>query len=121
VVEIGTFHGWSTTWIFQTLRDNGTGHLYSYDVLDPSPMLGTMKAGLGLTGLKQLIPNSTTFRQTAVGAAGYQRGCGDPLPDGSRNSFLPNSSPRQPAPLPPAVLTPSCRPYSVWPKFQTAF
>jgi hypothetical protein len=28
VVEIGTFHGWSTTWIFQALRDNGTGHLF---------------------------------------------------------------------------------------------
>ena len=26
VVEIGTFHGWSTTWILQALRDNGTGH-----------------------------------------------------------------------------------------------
>ncbi|WP_128435033.1 class I SAM-dependent methyltransferase [Streptomyces cyaneus] len=34
VVEIGTFHGWSTTWILQALRDNGTGHLYSYDVVD---------------------------------------------------------------------------------------
>jgi predicted O-methyltransferase YrrM len=30
VVEIGAFHGWSTTWILQALRDNGTGHLYSY-------------------------------------------------------------------------------------------
>ncbi|KUO21296.1 class I SAM-dependent methyltransferase [Streptomyces dysideae] len=34
VVEIGTFHGWSTTWILQALRDNGTGHLHSYDVVD---------------------------------------------------------------------------------------
>jgi predicted O-methyltransferase YrrM len=34
VVEIGTFHGWSTTWILSALRDNGTGHLYSYDVVD---------------------------------------------------------------------------------------
>lgn len=34
VVEIGTFHGWSTTWILQALRDNGTGHLYSYDITD---------------------------------------------------------------------------------------
>ncbi|WP_405652005.1 class I SAM-dependent methyltransferase [Streptomyces sp. NBC_00019] len=34
VVEIGTFHGWSTTWILQALRDNGTGHLYSYDIVD---------------------------------------------------------------------------------------
>ncbi|WP_079158573.1 class I SAM-dependent methyltransferase [Streptomyces caniscabiei] len=34
VVEIGTFHGWSTTWILRALRDNGTGHLYSYDIVD---------------------------------------------------------------------------------------
>lgn len=34
VVEIGTFHGWSTTWILQALRDNGSGHLYSYDIVD---------------------------------------------------------------------------------------
>jgi predicted O-methyltransferase YrrM len=34
VVEIGTFHGWSTTWILQALHDNGTGHLYSYDITD---------------------------------------------------------------------------------------
>ncbi|MCX4706925.1 class I SAM-dependent methyltransferase [Streptomyces sp. NBC_01373] len=34
VVEIGTYHGWSTTWILRALRDNGTGHLYSYDIVD---------------------------------------------------------------------------------------
>ncbi|KOU56667.1 methyltransferase [Streptomyces sp. MMG1533] len=34
VVEIGTFHGWSTIWILHALRDNGTGHLYSYDMVD---------------------------------------------------------------------------------------
>lgn len=33
VVEIGTFHGWSTTWILQALRDNGSGHLHSYDIV----------------------------------------------------------------------------------------
>ncbi|MFF3650878.1 class I SAM-dependent methyltransferase [Streptomyces sp. NPDC002181] len=33
VVEIGTFHGWSTTWILQALRDNGSGRLYSYDIV----------------------------------------------------------------------------------------
>ncbi len=34
VVEIGTFHGWSTTWILRALHDNGTGHLHSYDIVD---------------------------------------------------------------------------------------
>lgn len=34
VVEIGTFHGWSTTWLLRALHDNGTGHLYSYDITD---------------------------------------------------------------------------------------
>ncbi|MCD9878427.1 class I SAM-dependent methyltransferase [Streptomyces guryensis] len=33
-MEIGTFLGWSTTWILQALKDNGTGHLYSYDIVD---------------------------------------------------------------------------------------
>ena len=34
VVEIGTFHGWSTTWLLSALRDNGAGRLHSYDVVD---------------------------------------------------------------------------------------
>lgn len=34
VVEMGALHGWSTSWILQALRDNGHGHLYSYDVVD---------------------------------------------------------------------------------------
>lgn len=34
VVEIGTFHGWSTTWILSALRDNEMGHLHSYDIVD---------------------------------------------------------------------------------------
>lgn len=31
VMELGTFHGWSTTWILRALRDNGRGRLHSFD------------------------------------------------------------------------------------------
>lgn len=35
VLELGTFHGWSTNWLLRALRDNGRagsgGHLYSFD------------------------------------------------------------------------------------------
>lgn len=34
VVEIGTFWGWSTTWILSALRDNDHGHLHSFDLVD---------------------------------------------------------------------------------------
>lgn len=34
VVEIGTFYGWSTTWLLSALRDNGTGHMHSFDMVD---------------------------------------------------------------------------------------
>ncbi len=34
VIEIGTFHGWSTTWILRALRDNDRGQLHSFDLLD---------------------------------------------------------------------------------------
>jgi hypothetical protein len=33
-VEIGTFYGWSTMWLLSALKDNGTGHLYSFDITD---------------------------------------------------------------------------------------
>lgn len=44
VVEVGAFHGWSTTWILRALRDNGTGHLHSFDRVDH--VRGTVPAGL---------------------------------------------------------------------------
>ncbi|GAB1639852.1 class I SAM-dependent methyltransferase [Krasilnikovia sp. MM14-A1259] len=34
VAEIGTFYGWSTTWLLRALRDNGAGRLHSYDIVD---------------------------------------------------------------------------------------
>lgn len=36
VVEIAPDRGWSTTWLLAALRDNGAGHLYSYDIFDHS-------------------------------------------------------------------------------------
>ncbi|MCU7728894.1 class I SAM-dependent methyltransferase [Actinoplanes sp. KI2] len=34
MVEIGSLHGWSTNWILRALRDNGMGHLHTYDLID---------------------------------------------------------------------------------------
>lgn len=34
VVEVGTHHGWSTTWILSALRDNDHGRLHSFDLVD---------------------------------------------------------------------------------------
>ena len=44
IVEIGTFHGWSTSWLLRALADNGTGHLQSYDIVDH--VLGTIPGEL---------------------------------------------------------------------------
>lgn len=44
VMELGTFHGWSTTWLLSALRDNGTGHLHSFDRVDT--VLRNVPAGL---------------------------------------------------------------------------
>lgn len=34
VVEVGSLHGWSTSWILRALRDNGSGWLHTFDRLD---------------------------------------------------------------------------------------
>ena len=36
VLEVAPYYGWSTTWLLQALRDNGTGRLHSYDLVDYS-------------------------------------------------------------------------------------
>lgn len=46
VMELGAYHGWSTSWLLTALRDNGTGRLHSFDVVDHAvtnvpPELGT--------------------------------------------------------------------------------
>ncbi|ONI81672.1 methyltransferase [Actinosynnema sp. ALI-1.44] len=33
VVEVGSLHGWSTTWILRALRDNGFGRLSTFDIV----------------------------------------------------------------------------------------
>lgn len=34
IVEIGSLHGWSTTWNLRALRDNGSGRLTTMDLID---------------------------------------------------------------------------------------
>lgn len=34
VVEVGSLHGWSTTWILRALRDNRAGALVTHDLID---------------------------------------------------------------------------------------
>jgi predicted O-methyltransferase YrrM len=36
VLEVAPYYGWSTTWLLQALRDNGSGRLHSYDLVDYS-------------------------------------------------------------------------------------
>jgi predicted O-methyltransferase YrrM len=44
VMELGTFHGWSTNWLLRALRDNDRGQLHSFDRVDH--VLRTVPAAL---------------------------------------------------------------------------
>ncbi len=44
VMELGTFHGWSTNWLLRALRDNGRGQLHSFDRVEH--VLRTVPAAL---------------------------------------------------------------------------
>ncbi|GAB1693504.1 class I SAM-dependent methyltransferase [Krasilnikovia sp. M28-CT-15] len=63
VAEIGTFYGWSTTWLLRALRDNGTGRLHSYDIVDH--VRRTVPA--------ELSAGRWTFHQGDVRASGQLR------------------------------------------------
>lgn len=56
VMELGSFHGWSTCWLLSAIRDNGTGHLHSFDTLDNA--LSNVPA--------ELAPHRWTFHQGDV-------------------------------------------------------
>lgn len=36
IVEVSPCGGWSSTWILRAIRDNGVGHLFSFDLVDDS-------------------------------------------------------------------------------------
>jgi len=45
VIEISPFRGWSTTWILRALRDNGTGNLVSFDLVEDSALFVPAELG----------------------------------------------------------------------------
>lgn len=63
VLELGTFHGWSTTWILSALRDNGRGHLHSYDRVEHA--LASVPTELARQRWT-FVPGDVTSRPAAV-------------------------------------------------------
>jgi predicted O-methyltransferase YrrM len=69
VMELGTFHGWSTTWILRALRDNGSGQLGSFDRIDD--VVGNVPAELA-DGRWTFVPGDVRERLADVPRdAGY--------------------------------------------------
>ena len=62
VVELGAFRGWSTTWILRALRDNGSGSLTSFDLVDDSRRFVPAE----LTDRWQLVVGDVRTRLAAI-------------------------------------------------------
>ncbi len=66
VVEVGSLHGYSTTWILRALRDNGHGQLRTFDRIDNARH--NVPAGLA-AGRWQLVHGDVRRRTAALPSA----------------------------------------------------
>lgn len=80
VVETGVCNGYSTAHILKALEDNGSGELYSIDLLekpgDPNPEISDVKGGAVIPPNKEsgwLVPNNLENRWTFIeGNSNYE-------------------------------------------------